>query len=270
MKRKLQNIINKCYAVVAVGILILLWQGICSFHIVPEFMLPSPVQVVKAFVGDFPLLLFHAKTSLVEAFLGLFLGVCIGFIVAVLMDRYEWIHRALYPIIVLTQTIPTVAIAPLLVLWLGYEMAPKIVLIILVTFFPIAVGVFNGFQSSDKDTIQLLRSMGAKKRQIFWHVKLPSCLGDFFSSLRISVSYAIVGAVIAEWLGGVSGLGVYMTRVRKSFAFDKMFAVIFLISLISLLLIGAVNCLQRFCMPWERKTQESLLSKTKDRKEEGK
>ena len=219
-------------------------------------MLPSPIQVMKAMIEDFPLLMEHAKTSLIEAFLGLFFGVLIGFFTAVIMDQYEWLYKTLYPILVLTQTIPTVAIAPLLVLWLGYDMAPKIVLIILVTFFPVAVGVFHGFHSVDADTIQLLCSMGANKRQIFWHVKLPSCLKDLFSSLRISVSYAIVGAVIAEWLGGVSGLGVYMTRVRKSFAFDKMFAVIFLISAISLLLIAIVNGLQRLSMPWERVKQK--------------
>lgn len=271
MKRKSQNIINKCYSIGAIALLLIIWQIVCSLHIVPEFMLPSPAKVVKAFVSDFPLLMSHSKTSLIEAFLGLFLGVCIGFFIAVLMDHYEWLYRTLYPIIVLTQTIPTVAIAPLLVLWLGYEMAPKVVLIILVTFFPIAVGVFNGFQSADLDTIRLLRSMGAKRRQIFWHVKLPSCLGDFFSSLRISVSYAIVGAVIAEWLGGVSGLGVYMTRVRKSFAFDKMFAVIFLISFISLLLIGLVNLLQKICMPWEGVTEKEenvLVTKESNKREE--
>lgn len=263
MKRKLQNIINKCYSLSAIIALLLIWYIVCTLELVPEFMLPSPTKVVIAFVNDFPLLMEHLQTSLMEAFLGLLLGVCIGFLVAVLMDRYEGFYKAFYPIIVLTQTIPTVAIAPLLVLWLGYEMTPKVVLIVLVTFFPIAVGVFHGFQSIDQDTIQLLRSMGAKRGQIFWHVKLPSCLGDFFSSLRISVSYAIVGAVIAEWLGGESGLGVYMTRVRKSFAFDKMFAVIFLISFISLLLIALVNVLQKVSMPWEREEQkqESVLEK---------
>lgn len=263
MKRKLQNIINKCYSLSAIIALLLIWHIVCTLQLVPEFMLPSPTKVVIAFVNDFPLLMKHLQTSLMEAFFGLLLGVCIGFLVAVLMDRYEGFYKAFYPIIVLTQTIPTVAIAPLLVLWLGYEMTPKVVLIVLVTFFPIAVGVFHGFQSIDQDTIQLLRSMGAKRGQIFWHVKLPSCLGDFFSSLRISVSYAIVGAVIAEWLGGESGLGVYMTRVRKSFAFDKMFAVIFLISFISLLLIALVNVLQKVSMPWEREEQkqESVLEK---------
>ena len=123
-------------------------------------------------------------------------------------------------------------------------------------FFPIAIGLLEGFQSADKDTINLLKAMGANRLQIFLHVKFPSSLGRFFASLRISVSYCVVGAVISEWLGGYNGLGVYMTRVRKSYAFDKMFAVIFLISAISLLLMWLVSILQKKCMPWEERKGE--------------
>jgi ABC-type nitrate/sulfonate/bicarbonate transport system permease component len=153
---------------------------------------------------------------------------------------------------ILSQTIPTVAIAPLLVLWFGYEMAPKVILIVITTFFPIAVGLLNGFKSADRDSINLLRAMGAGRWQIFKIVKLPGALSQFFAGLRISASYAVVGAVISEWLGGFSGLGVYMTRVKKAFAFDMMFAVILLISLISLLLMKGVDLLQKKCMPWEK------------------
>ena len=213
--------------------------------IIPSFMLPAPVTVGKAFIGDFPLLMEHTKVTVLEAFLGLGAGIVIGFFCAVLMDHFDSVYKALYPIIVITQTIPTVAIAPLLVLWLGYEMAPKIVLIILVTFFPITIGLLEGFRSADPDTIRLLRSMGATRTQIFFHIKLPSSMNQFFSSLRISVSYSIVGAVISEWLGGFSGLGVYMTRVKSAFAFDRMFAVIFLISAVSLVLMWLVEILQK-------------------------
>lgn len=216
-------------------------------------MLPSPTAVVRAFVSDFPLLMQHSVVTLEEAFVGLLCGILIGFVFAVLMDHFEPIYQAMYPLIVISQTIPTVAIAPLLVLWLGYEMAPKIVLIILATFFPIVIGLLQGFRSADPDIIRLMRSMGASAFQIFRHVKLPSAMGQFFSSLRISVSYSIVGAVISEWLGGFSGLGVYMTRVKSSFAFDKMFAVIFLISALSLILMGLLSLLQRICIPWENK-----------------
>lgn len=244
---------EKIWPVLTIIIILGIWQAASSTGMIPRFMLPSPIDVAKAFIADFPLLMSNAKVTLLEAFIGLGMGVAVGFLMAVLMDRFEKMYQAFYPLIVLTQTVPTVAIAPLLVLWFGYEMLPKVILIVIVTFFPVTVSLLDGFKSADRDTVNLLRSMGASKVQIFWFVKFPGSLGQFFASLRISVSYAVVGAVIAEWLGGFSGLGVYMTRVKKAFSFDKMFAVIFLISVISLLLMGAVNLLQKKCMPWEEK-----------------
>lgn len=252
MTRKLRSITTKLSAGILICALLILWQIASDSGLVPKFMFPSPVDVGIAFVSDFPTLMANSGTTLTEGFLGLGLGVVLAFVVAVLMDRYHFLYKSLYPILVITQTIPTVAIAPLLVLWMGYDMAPKITLVVIVCFFPMAVGLLDGFRSADQDTINLLRSMGAFKGQIFRLVKLPSSLGRFFASLRISVSYSIVGAVIAEWLGGNSGLGVYMTRVRKSYAFDKMFAVIVLISLISLFLMRLVTVIQRLCMPYAK------------------
>ncbi len=252
MKRKLQNTTNKIWSCSAIVLLLVVWQTVSSMGIVDSFMLPSPVQVVKAFVDEFPTLMEHSVITLSEAFLGLSLGILLGFVMAVLMDQFEALYKACYPLIVLTQTIPTVAIAPLLVLWFGYEMTPKVILIVITTFFPITVGLLNGFKSADADSINLLRAMGAGRWQIFRHIKLPGAMSQFFSGLRISASYAVVGAVISEWLGGFGGLGVYMTRVKKAFSFDKMFAVIFLISIISLLLMKGVDLLQKKCMPWEK------------------
>jgi ABC-type nitrate/sulfonate/bicarbonate transport system permease component len=229
-----------------------LGQTVGSVGLVDEFLLPSPVQVVKAFVEEFPLLMEHSFVTLAEALFGLALGILLGFLVAVFMDQFEPLYKACYPLMILSQTIPTVAIAPLLVLWFGYEMAPKVILIVITTFFPIAVGLLNGFKSADKDEINLLRAMGAGRWTIFRYIKYPGALSQFFAGLRISASYAVVGAVISEWLGGFKGLGVYMTRVKQAFSFDKMFAVIFLISVISLLLMKGVDFLQKKCMPWEK------------------
>ena len=251
MKKSL-NITNKLPAVIAMGSLILFWHLLCETGLVLEFMLPSPIDVFTAFVKEFPLLLEHAKITLIEAFWGLVIGVSIAFIIATLMDQFTIIHKAIYPIIVITQTIPTVAIAPLLVLWMGFEMAPKIALVALTTFFPVTIGLLDGYSSSDKQATELLRSMGANKRQIFFNLKLPSSLSHFFSGLRVSASYAVVGAVVSEWLGGFEGLGVYMTRVRKAYAFDKMFAVIVFITIVSLLLMFMVSNLRKVCMPWEK------------------
>ena len=252
MKRKLQNTTSRIWSVSAIIVILILWQAACSLGLVDEFLLPSPMQVIKAFFEEFPMLMQHSLVTLSEAFIGLVLGVLLGFIMAVIMDQFDVLYKAFYPLIVLTQTVPTVAIAPLLVLWFGYEMAPKVILIVITTFFPIAVGLLNGFKSADNDSINLLRAMGAGRWQIFRIVKMPGALSQFFAGLRISASYAVVGAVISEWLGGFSGLGVYMTRVKQAFSFDKMFAVIFLISIISLLLMKGVDYLQKICMPWEK------------------
>ena len=255
MKRKLQNTTNRIWSISAIALILILWQGISSLGIVDSFMLPSPVQVMKAFISEFPMLMENAGVTLAEAFLGLLIGVAFGCVMAVLMDRFEPLYKAFYPLIVLTQTVPTVAIAPLLVLWFGYEMTPKVILIVITTFFPITVGLLNGFRSVDSDAINLLRAMGAGQAQIFKYIKLPGAMSQFFAGLRISASYAVVGAVISEWLGGFGGLGVYMTRVKKAFSFDKMFAVIFLISIISLLLMKGVDLLQKKCMPWDKEKE---------------
>lgn len=250
--KKFQSITSKIYSLSALGGLLILWQLVSMAGLVPSFMLPSPLGVVRAFIRDFDLLMMHSRVTLFEAFLGLTFGTILGFLIALVMDWFDLVKRALYPLIVVTQTVPTVAIAPLLVLWFGYGILPKVVLIILTTFFPIAVGLFDGFQSADPDAVNLMRSMGANRLEIFWHIKLQGSVNSFFAALKISASYSIVGAVISEWLGGFTGLGVYMTRVIKSYSYDKMFAVIFLISIISLLLMLLVNFLHRKLTPWDQ------------------
>ena len=251
-RQKPGSITAKLPAAVALFIIVALWELACVTGAIPSYMLPSPVSVIKAFVTDFANLCYHASISLQEAAYGLLIGVALAFCMAGLMDRFSILNRALSPIMIITQTIPTIAIAPVLVLWMGFGMAPKITLVVITTFFPITVGLLEGYQSIDADYMNLMRSMNATRMQIFRHVKFPAALPYFFSGLRISASYAVVGAVISEWLGGFEGLGVYMTRVRKAYAFDKMFAVIFLIVVISLLLMLLVNVLKNVTMPWAK------------------
>ena len=213
---------------------------------------------MTALCTDMDLIIEHSKITLTEAAYGLGIGIVLAFIMATIMDNFNILYKAIYPVMVITQTIPTVAIAPILVLWMGFEMEPKIALVVLTTFFPITVGLLDGYKSVDVDQVNLLRSMGAGKGKIFCHVKFPSALPHFFSGLKISVSYALVGAVVAEWLGGFEGLGVYMTRVRKAYAFDRMFAVIIVIIVISLCLVGLVNVIRRLVMPWINVNKEEI------------
>ena len=253
MTKKLRSITSDAAPVISIFAVVLLWLVLSEGGIVPAYMLPSPVEVVKAFFSDLEILFTHALVTVQEALYGLLLGTAMGFVIAVLMDRFDFLYKAFYPLLVISQTIPTIAIAPLLVLWMGFSMAPKITLVVLTTFFPITVSLLDGFKSADKDEINLIRSMGGGRFQVFRHVKLPAAAEQFFSGLKVSASYSIVGAVISEWLGGFEGLGVYMTRVKKAYAFDKMFAVIILISALSLLLMALIGMLRNFVLRYKKR-----------------
>ena len=253
MKKKLLNTISNWWPALIVVLLILgLWELSTRLEWIQAFLLPSPESVALAFIQTFEELMKNTLTSLTEAFWGLGLGIAFGFVIAILMDRFLLINKAVYPFLIVSQTIPVIAIAPLLVLWLGSGIEPKVLLIAIVSFFPISIGLLNGFKASDSDLISLLRSMGATKRQILWHVKLPSSMDSFFAGLKISVSYSIVGAIIAEWIGGNSGLGVYLNRVYKSYSISKTFTVIFLVIILTLILIYLVSLIEKRAMRWKK------------------
>lgn len=228
------------------------WVFLCNFSDIPKNILPSPEAVWNAFWSDSELIMRHARVTLLETAIGLLTGIVLGFFSAAVMDRFIVVKKVSYPLIIASQTIPTIAIAPLLVLWLGFDMLPKIVLVVFIVFFPITVSLLEGFGSVDPDTVNLMRSMGAGKLKTFRYVKIPAALGSFFAGLKISVSYAVVGAVLSEMLGGKWGLGRYLTIVRKSNRYDKMFAVIIVISLLSLLLFWLTGIVQKGLMPWEK------------------
>lgn len=254
MTKKFRNITDKTAPpAITVAVILLIWFAVCKGEFVPAFMLPSPADVARAFVTNIGYMAKEAVTTLQEAVYGLLAGIAIAFVLATLMDKFDFAYKAFYPLLVISQTIPTVAIAPLLVLWMGYGMAPRITLVILTTFFPVAIGLLDGYKSTDIDSIHLLRSMGAGKLQIYRHVKLPNAVPGFFSGLRIASSYAVIGALIAEWLGGNNGLGVYMTRVKKAYSFDKMFAVIVFICAVSLLLMAFVRTVEKISMPYKNR-----------------
>lgn len=230
---------------ILVILILVFWQLCVSLELIPDYLLPSPLQIVEAFIEDFPLLMEHAKYTLATAFIGTAIGLIISFLLSIIMDLSKTMKELIYPVILLNQTIPTIAIAPLLIIWLGYGITPKVVLVILAVFFPITIALVDGYQSVSREHLNLFKSMKASKYQLYRHLKIPSAMGSFFTGLKVALSYALISAVIAEWLGGYHGLGVYMTRVRKSYDLDSMFAVIFLISFLTILLIGLVKWLER-------------------------
>lgn len=251
--KKLQSIASK-YSALILGVLFLIfWEIAAMMGWLPQFIIPTPTEIFKALIAQREVLFSNSLITLTQALVGLFFGIILAFILAIGMDQIPLVRKAIYPYLIVSQTIPTVAIAPILVLWLGYGMLPKVVLVILTTLFPIVINILEGFSSVDKDAINLLKLMGANHRQILYHVKLPASLSYFFGGLKISVSYAFVGSVIAEWLGGFEGLGVYMIRAKNAFSYHNMFAAIVVISAVSLILLGLVSIIERWVTPWQYK-----------------
>ena len=231
-------------------LLLLTWQVAGLLHLLPKYILPTPIEIGQAFLRDWRLLLFHSWASLRVALLGLSLGIIIAIFLAILMDSFSWLRDLIYPMMVVVQTIPTIAIAPILVLWLGYGILPKIVLIILTTTFPIIISILDGFRNLDPDVLTLFQLMHANRRQLLWHYKIPASLPYFYAGLRVSVSYAFVTTVVSEWLGGFEGLGVYIIQSKKLFQYDTMFAIIILISVISLLGMKVVDLHEAHTLKW--------------------
>lgn len=232
-------------------LILLAWQLVVVLGILPDYLLPSPTQILQALVDDAMLLAGHAKYTLATAFLGTAIGLILSFVLSILMDLSKKFQQSIYPILLLNQTIPTIAIAPLLVIWLGYGITPKVVLVVLSVFFPMTIALLDGYRSVDQEQLNLFRTMNASRVDVYRLLKIPASLGYFFTGLKVALSYALISAVVAEWLGGYHGLGVYMTRVRKSYELDNMFAVIFLISFLTLALISLVKLLEKSFMRYK-------------------
>ena len=248
------NIKNKLIPIGFQIVLLLIWQMVVDKNIVERFMLPSPKDIITTLFEILPTIKQHIYITLKEAMIGFSIAIVLALILAILMDSIKVIRKAIYPILVVSQTIPIIAIAPLFAMWFGFGILPKVIVVVLVCFFPIVISLMDGLDSVDKDMVNLLKSMGANKLQIFRVVKFPSSMVNFFSGLRIAATYSIMGAVIGEWLGGSKGLGVYMLRVKHSYALNKVFAVILIIVVLSMALFGLLFLIQYLIMPWERNT----------------
>lgn len=250
--RRSGNIGNKTIPCVFWGLLLLLWQLISDAGVIEKFILPSPSDIVITLFAILPELARHIFVTLQEGVMGLAVAVVFSVIMAVLMDNVTLVKKAANPLVVVSQTVPVIILAPLFALWFGFGQLPKIVIVVLICFFPILQNLLAGFDSVDPQTLNLFKSMGAGRIKTFFHLKLPASLENFFSGLRIAGTYSIMGAVIGEWLGGNEGLGVYMMVVRRSFALDKVFAVTIVIIALSLILLKLISLLQKLCMPWQR------------------
>lgn len=232
-----------------VGLLVL-WECFVLWGGTPRWILPSPSDIVRAGVEAAPLMAPHVWQTLLETWLGLALALVGGLALALAIDLSSVLRRALYPLLVASQTIPIMALAPLLIIWFGYGILPKVVVVFLVCFFPIAINTADGLAGADPEMLALLRSMGATRWQIFTRVRLPGAMPAFFTGLKIAITYSVVGAIIGEWVGASRGLGIFMLRASNSFLTDRVFAAIAVTSLLSIAMFLMVVAIERATLRW--------------------
>jgi ABC-type nitrate/sulfonate/bicarbonate transport system permease component len=228
----------------AVG-LITVWEVLCDALKVPVWLLPPPSAIVAALVTNWALILQHSLVTLQEVLVGMILSVLLGVGFGVAIARSRAIERAVYPYVVASQAVPIIAIAPLLLIWLGYGIEPKVIVVALVCFFPIVVNLVDGLRSVDVDLVRLLRTMGASGRQILMLVEVPSALPYLLSGLKVAASVSVIGAIIGEWVGAQSGLGYLMIRSASQFQTARVFAIIVVLAAMGLGLFWLVGLVER-------------------------
>ncbi|WP_240157341.1 ABC transporter permease [Pseudonocardia broussonetiae] len=239
-------------ALLLVALGLVAWQvGVDASGVRPQ-VLPSPLRVVEqgwAYRGP---IWENTVPTLQATAVGFTVSLALAWTLAVAVDFSPWLRRALTPLLVASQTLPIIAIAPLLIIWLGFGLAPKVVVIALVTFFPMAVGLIEGFASTPRQATSLLRSMGASRWAQFRHVRLPGAMPSFFTALRIGITYAVTGAIFAEYVGATAGLGIFMSVQKNSFRTDLVLAAVVVTALLSVALFALTFLVQRLVAPWSR------------------
>lgn len=218
-----------------------------------SFILPSPSDIVsKLWELREILFLHHMPITLLVISLGLLISLVLGITLAVLMNASKVLEQAVYPILITSQTIPIIALAPIFVLWFGYSIWSKVVVTVIITFFPITVSTFDGFKSTSKAYKELILAMGGNKRDLFFKLEVPSALPSFFSGLKVAVPLSVIGAAIGEWLGAQAGLGYFSRRMMTQFDGAGVFAPIVILSVIGIILFSTVVILEKIILKWGR------------------
>ena len=226
--------------------LVVLWEFLVHSGRLSRSVFPAPTDVVRAFPSAVTPMLEVLPQTLAEAGVGFAISTAIAFAVAMLMDRFSVVARAVAPLLIVTQAVPTFAIAPMFVIWFGFGITPKVIVVALICTFPILIGLYEGLTSVSEDMLDYMRCINANYLQSFFHLKLPASVPALFSGLKIAGTYAITGAVIGEWLAGDGGLGTLMMRYKNAYRYPSMFVVIIAICLLSLMVYFSITLLKQF------------------------
>lgn len=237
-------------AVLSVVSAFLIWEVYVRLSGISPLMLPTPSRVLNQIVLNRALLWDNTVPTLTATLAGFAVSLTVAFSFSVALDFMPRVRRALLPIFVVSQTLPLVAIAPLVVLWFGFDLTPKVLLVALVTFFPMLVALIDGYAATDPEIEDLMRSMGASRSQIFRAARFPSAMSHFFAGLRISITYAVVAAILAEYVGARAGLGIVILNAKNSFRPDLVLAAVVISSTLTLVLFAVTALLQRVVLRW--------------------
>jgi ABC-type nitrate/sulfonate/bicarbonate transport system permease component len=227
-----------------------IWEGISRYSQIPKWLLPAPSVIFKEAFTHYALFLPDTWATTWLAVSGLLMGSCLGISIAVVLHLIPSLKNIFYPFLILSQNIPIIVLAPLLVIWFGFGLLPKIIIITIVCFFPITIASMDGFKNTPRELLHYMRMSGATHWQIFSKVEFPNALPPIFSGLKISATYSVMGAVISEWLGSEKGIGVFMTLSSSSFRTDRVFLAIFMIILLSLLLYSFIEMVEKRLIKW--------------------
>ena len=237
--------------------LLALWQLAVVLTDVPRYILPAPLAVLTALIDQAPLLLRHASVTLAEILLGLLLGSLLGSLAALTLAYAKGLRPWLLPLLVASQAVPVFAIAPLLVLWLGYGMASKVAMATLIIFFPVTAAFFDGLKRAERGWLDLAQVMGASPARRLWLIQAPAALPALASGLRVATAVAPIGAIVGEWVGSSAGLGYFMLQANARLQVDKVFAALFLLALVAVLLYYSIDRLLRLAIPWQSEAADS-------------
>ncbi len=228
------------------------WELATDVFQIPRWVLPPPSAVLHALVRDQQLLLRHLAVTMEEVGLGLMLSVLLAVVLAIGIVSSRLVERSVYPLVVASQAVPIVALAPILLIWFGYGLTPKVIVVVLVCFFPIAVNLVDGLRGVDREFVDLVRSLGGTPWQALRVVRIPAALPSFFSGLRVAAAVSVIGALIGEWVGSSAGLGYLMIRAASQFHTDRVFAAVLLSAIASIALFWTVGLLEYVALPWRR------------------
>ena len=231
-------------------VLVLIWEAYVRIGGLDPVTLPAPSRVLGALCEFRGAAAAHLIPTLAETIVGCSLSVALAVAAAIALDRWSPVRRAVEPLLVASQTIPVVAIAPLFVIWFGFGLLPKVLIVVLVTFFPVTIVLLDGFGRVEPAAMELMRSLGAAPPQTFRKLRWPAALPALFTGLRISVVYAVIGAIFGEYVGATHGLGIWMQLSQNSFRTDLVFAAVLLTAIVSLALYALVGILERIVVPW--------------------